>query len=123
MNRRWSSLAGLALSVVLSLGFLSSGLPKLMNAEVPAIEFAVWGYPQWMLYGVGFLEVLGAVCIWHRPWAPWGFGMLSVVVAGALLTHLRFEEWQALHRAAAFAVVLAAAAWWRLIRCQPSGQA
>jgi uncharacterized membrane protein YphA (DoxX/SURF4 family) len=114
VKRRWTASAGLILSGVLCLGFLSSGVPKLMNAEVPAIEFAVWGYPHWTLYVVGLMEVLGALAILRRSTAAWGFSMLAAVVLGGLLTHIRFQEWQALHQALAFAVVLAAAAWWRL---------
>ena len=112
-SQHWTILAGLIMSALLTLGFLSSGIPKLLDAEVPAIEFAVWGYPKWMQYFVGITEVLGALAIWHRLTLRWGFLMLAVVVCGAVVTHLRFAEWQALQQVLAFGVLLAATAWWR----------
>lgn len=107
-------LTGGALTAVLCLAFVASGFPKLMNSEVAAIEFAVWGYPGWLLFLVGLAEVAGAVALLDRRSAPWGLGLLAAVVAGAVVTHLRFQEWQALRLALSHGVVLAAVAWWRL---------
>lgn len=108
----WSALAGGLLSVLLSVAFVSSGLPKLLNEEVAAIEFAVWGFPHWLLYVVGAAECLGALAILNRRTLRWGVGLLALVVCGAIATHLNFGEWKALQQSIAFAVTLAAVALW-----------
>jgi uncharacterized membrane protein YphA (DoxX/SURF4 family) len=87
-------------------GFAVSGSGKLLDQEVPAIEFAVWGYPRWMLFAVGALELAGAVLL-LRPEQRWlGALCLGVVVAGAALTHLRHAEYLALWRPLVFAVLV-----------------
>lgn len=103
---RWSSLALLLVRLVTSAGFAVSGLVKLAGAEVPAIEFAVWGYPGWFLYVVGAMEVGGALALWHPRWSRTGLALLAAVVLGAVATHVNFREWTALQRPAAFAALL-----------------
>ncbi len=111
-RQSWMALAGGLLSVLLSVAFVSSGLPKLMNEEVAAIEFAVWGFPQWSLYVVGGTELLGALAILHRRTLRWGVILLALVICGGIATHLKFAEWEALQQSLAFAVILGAVAWW-----------
>jgi len=104
---KWSAYAVLLVMLVTSAGFAASGLSKLAAAEVPSIEFAIWGYPAWSLYVVGAMEVLGAAAIWHRRTLRMGLVLLGLVVVAATLTHVRFDEWTALDRPAAFAAMLA----------------
>jgi putative oxidoreductase len=106
------ALMGGLLSVLLSVAFVSSGLPKLMNEEVAAVEFAVWGFPHWSLYVVGGIELLGALAILYRGTLRWGVLLLAAVICGGVVTHVSFGEWQALQQSLAFAVTLAAVAWW-----------
>lgn len=102
----WSSLALLLVRLVTTSGFAVSGLTKLAGAEVPAIEFAIWGYPGWLLYVVGAMELGGALALWHPRWARTGLAMLAAVVLGAAATHVNFQEWSALQRPAAFGALL-----------------
>jgi putative oxidoreductase len=108
----WIPLVGVLLSVLLSVAFVSSGLPKLMNEEVAAIEFAVWGFPHWSLYVVGGIELLGALAILHRRTQRWGLVLLAAVICGGIATHVNFGEWEALQQSLAFSVILAAVAFW-----------
>lgn len=100
------------LSLLLSVAFVSSGIPKLMNEEVAAIEFAVWGLPHWLLYVVGGIELLGALAILIGRTRRWGVVLLAGVTAGGIAIHIHFAEWQALSQSLAFAIVLGAVAWW-----------
>lgn len=106
------ALMGGLLSLLLSVAFVSSALPKLMNEEVAAIEFAVWGFPHWSLYVVGGIELLGALAILNRRTLRWGLVLLAAVTCGGIATHVNFAEWKALQQSLAFAVILIAVARW-----------
>jgi uncharacterized membrane protein YphA (DoxX/SURF4 family) len=111
---KWSAYVVLVVMLVTSAGFAVSGFSKLAGAEVPTIEFAIWGYPAWSLYAVGAMEVIGAAAIWSARALRFGLLLLGLVVIAATITHIRFEEWTALNRPAAFAVMLSYIAVHRL---------
>ncbi|MDH3894729.1 MAG: DoxX family protein, partial [Chromatiales bacterium] len=60
---RWRDHLLLVCSVAVGLIFGVSGLQKLFYLDVPAGEFAVWGYPRWLLFAVGAAELLGALLL------------------------------------------------------------
>jgi uncharacterized membrane protein YphA (DoxX/SURF4 family) len=68
--------------------FLSAGAPKLGTTQEVLQSFEEWGYPQWMLYAVGAIEYFGGIFL-MLPWATfWSAIALSVVMLGAIFTHI-----------------------------------
>ncbi|MEA3204141.1 MAG: putative oxidoreductase [Thermoplasmata archaeon] len=87
----------LALSVLLTLVFLMSGGSKLANAKSAAglaydQQFVAWGYPAWARWVVGSAEVLGAVALLLPRTRFFAAAGLTLLMAGATVTHLRVGE-------------------------------
>lgn len=94
---RWV-LLGLA-----SLVFVASGAAKLAGSARMVEGFQAWGYPVGFMYAVGVVEVLGAVLLWmpgrrvlDASLRFWGASALSVIMLGAVGTHLMHGEYAAL---------------------------
>lgn len=86
-----------SLSVLLALFFLVSGSGKLLNGEASGgarfdEQFEIWGYPAWFRFPVGLAEVAGAVGLLVPRLRPYAAAGLTLVMAGAVVTHLRIGE-------------------------------
>jgi uncharacterized membrane protein YphA (DoxX/SURF4 family) len=81
-----------ALTIVLSVLFVVSGLPKIGGAEAITVQFAQWGYEPWVKGAVGGLEVFAALFLLLPVTAFWAAGVLSVVMVGAMYTHATSGE-------------------------------
>ncbi len=95
---RWSDHLLLAVCVATGLIFGVSGLQKLFYLEVPAGEFAVWGYPRWLLFAVGAAELVGALALFSSGRRIAGVLILTGIVIAAGYTHLRHLEYVAMWR-------------------------
>ena len=84
MKDRWIN----ALSVALAVVYGFAGMAKLLGAEMMAERFALWGYPDVMMFAVGMIEVLGAVGLLLPKLASPAAIMLVLVMLGAMYTHL-----------------------------------
>jgi hypothetical protein len=76
------------LLVVVTLGFLFTGFFKLSGAQMMVDNFIRWGYPIWFMYTVAVLEVLGVIGLYVRQARTWALIGLSVLMVGAIGTHL-----------------------------------
>jgi putative oxidoreductase len=89
---RGVSIALWAISVLLALFFSVMGLPKMLGVGGWAGRFAAWGYPPWFVVLVGAGEIVGAVLLLIPPLATQGAAGLSVIMLGAVATHLVHGE-------------------------------
>ncbi len=108
---RWRDHLLLACCIAVGLLFGVSGLQKLFYLDVPAGEFAVWGYSRWFLFAVGAAEVLGALLLQRARGRIAGVWILAVIVVGATYTHLRHFEFAALWRPAILGALLVVILW------------
>lgn len=76
------------LLVVVTLGFLFTGFFKLSGAQMMVDNFTRWDYPIWFMYTVAVLEVLGVIGLYVRRTRTWALAGLSVLMVGAIGTHL-----------------------------------
>ena len=77
------------LTGLLALVYAASGGMKLLGAPQLVENFAKWGYPDWFRIAIGLAEVTGAVLL-LVPRVAWLAGAgLSVIMLGAVFTHLR----------------------------------
>jgi putative oxidoreductase len=78
-------------SVLLTVVFLMAGAMKLLGKAAGMFEH--WGYPAWFSYAVGAVEVVSAALLLIPKAASLGGAALAVVMAGAIFTHIRSNEW------------------------------
>jgi uncharacterized membrane protein YphA (DoxX/SURF4 family) len=85
-------------SALLALIFVLAGLAKLTGTDIVIERFQAWGYPTALAKVVGLVEILGGLALLYPPFASLGALALSLVMVGAIATHIAYG-------AAAFAVV------------------
>jgi putative oxidoreductase len=94
---RWKQRTLLGLSLVLGVLFLMSGGSKILGSQMHIESFARWGYPQWFRVVTGLVEASGALLVIASARTRfYGAALLVGTMAGAALTHLRFNELGAL---------------------------
>ena len=81
------------LTAVLSLIFVLSGGAKLAGLDFEIQAFERWGYALWFMYATGAAEVAGGLALWWKRWSAWASAGLSMVMVGAVGTHLLHAEW------------------------------
>ncbi|KQO12426.1 DoxX family protein [Paenibacillus sp. Leaf72] len=79
---------------LLVLGFLMFGFMKVSGDPTQVEAFNdIYGYGTAFMYVVGIVEILGAVGLligyWRNKLIPIFSGVLAVVMAGAVFTHLK----------------------------------
>lgn len=84
------TLSSWILVVVLAALFALAGLGKLTGAA--SESFAAWGYPAWFAMVIGCLEVLGAIGLLIPKFTRYAIYGLTVVMLGAIYTHLANGE-------------------------------
>jgi putative oxidoreductase len=81
---RWTN----AVSVVLAAIYGFTGVAKLLGMSFMRERFQSWDYPDVLLYGVGMLEVLGAIALMIPRIASVAAVGLAMLMLGAVYTHL-----------------------------------
>ena len=97
--------------IVITVIFLSFGVAKLLALEFEVEAFARWGYPEGFMYFTGVLEVAGALGLWIRKLSTLAGLGLTVLMLGAMFTHVRFAEWPMLAMATAIFLLVASYVW------------
>jgi uncharacterized membrane protein YphA (DoxX/SURF4 family) len=100
-----------ALSILLALIFLASGLAKLASLEFELVAFERWGYPIWFMYSIGAVEVLGGLGLLIQRLSAAAAAALALMMIGAIATHVIHSEWGMLAAAAAIFLATAARAY------------
>jgi putative oxidoreductase len=76
------------LQAIVALAFLTAGGSKLAGAEPMVAVFDKIGFGQWFRYVTGLLEVTGAIGLFIPRYAFYAAGLLMLVMAGAVFSHL-----------------------------------
>lgn len=95
---RFRTIAAWTLSVLLAALFLMSGYGKLTNGQTTGglsfdEQFVAWGLPAWFRFPVGLAEVAGAIGVLVPRLRFYAAAGLTLVMGGAVLTHLRIAEY------------------------------
>lgn len=80
-------------TIILTLMVLPAGLVKLIGDVRVVDEFARWGYPEIVMYGVGVLEVMGVVGLWIKSTRKRAAGLIAIIMIGALVTNILNDPW------------------------------
>lgn len=87
-NIRVRVVAAWALSILLFLTYMTIAPPKLMGDPGWLQRFAEWGYSSRFASGIGMVELIAAALLLFPSLATYGAGILTVVLAGAIYTHM-----------------------------------
>lgn len=89
------SILSMVIQVILGVGFLFFGFMKLSSKQM-IDEFNRYRLPQWFRVVTGLVEIAGAAImvagIWNDKLAALGGLWLTVIMTGAILTHLRIKD-------------------------------
>ncbi len=77
-----------SLQIVLAMIFLTVGMAKISGVQSSVDLFEKIGFGQWLRYLVGMVEVGSSVLLLFGPYASVGAGLLLIVMAGAVMSHL-----------------------------------
>ncbi len=79
------------LSVLLTLGMLIVGLPKVMGIAPWPEYFEAWGYAPWFRVIIGGVQIIGGLSLLVPRFAFYGATTLTVVMLGAEFTELTHD--------------------------------
>ena len=79
---------------LLTVAFLGAGGMKLADPEQAAENFAHFGYPAAFAMFIGLCEVAGAIGIWLPRLAGLAAAGLSIIMLGAIGSHLMHDPLQ-----------------------------
>ena len=82
------NVAAWILSCLLALSFLLAGWPKVMPDETMVRRFENWGYGGEFAVVIGIFELLGGMLVLVPKTAFYGAAMVTVLMVGAVYTHL-----------------------------------
>jgi len=93
MKSAWNKFAW-GLSIVLGLFFVAQGASKMAGETAVhwASRFERWGYPSGFQWAVGVVEICGAVALFAPRTRRLAAVSLTVVMAGAIITHVMHGE-------------------------------
>ena len=77
-----------SLQIILAMIFLTVGMAKISGVQSSVDLFQSVGMGQWLRYLVGMVEVACSVLLLFGPYASFGAGVLMIVMAGAVMSHL-----------------------------------
>lgn len=75
------------LSLYLIYDFLPRAIMKLTGPDMLFQAFAGWGYPSWLVYVVGVIELVAPLTLLVPRIAKYGAGLLSLLMVGVIITH------------------------------------
>jgi uncharacterized membrane protein YphA (DoxX/SURF4 family) len=76
-------------SGLLALAFLGSGLSKIFGAESQIKNFQSWGYPLWLRFPIGLIEIVFAIGLLIPTYRKTIIYGVFVWVIGAIFTHVQ----------------------------------
>ena len=116
--RKGANIALWVLQALLALAFLGAASGKLLGKPEMVALFEAVGIGQWFRYLTGLMELAGALLILVPRTKFFGAALLSMVMVGAVLTHL-FILHNAPTAAAVLLVLAGVVAWARRGEVRP----
>lgn len=90
---RWYDYAFHLLAFVLAVVFIITGGTKLIDSPSHVANFTKWDYPIWFMYVTGGVEVAGGLLLILPITRYYGATLIVFTMIGAILTHIRADEW------------------------------
>lgn len=78
--------------VLISLLFLATGIMKLLGLAAEVDTFLRWGYPMWLLYATGLVNILAAIGLHVKKFSRIAATTLIFLLLAAITTILFHDE-------------------------------
>ncbi len=105
------SYVSLAARILLLALFIGAGASRIVGTQQQVMEFAVYGYPDWIRIVSGTIQVASVLLLWFRKTRLPGAVAAAMIIVGTMYTYWRFDDAKALVHPAAWLVVLVLAIW------------
>jgi uncharacterized membrane protein YphA (DoxX/SURF4 family) len=99
------------LSVLLGVVFLIAGAGKFAGGQAGVEAFAKWGYPVWLLWFTGAVELAAGILILIPKTRFYGAALAAGTMVGAALTHARAAEYSQMPPSMVLGALAAVLAW------------
>jgi len=89
MTTKTKNIIAWILAGILALAFIGAGISKLLGAEMQIKNFESWGYPLWLRFPIGLIEIafaFGLLFPGYRKITIYGIFIWTIV---AVITHLQ----------------------------------
>jgi len=89
MTTKTKNIISWILAGVLSLAFIGAGISKLLGVDTQIKNFQSWGYPVWLRFPIGLIEIafaIGLLIPGFRKKTIYGIFIWTIV---AVITHLQ----------------------------------
>lgn len=90
MNSKIKKTTTWVLIGILTLQFAAAGLSKYTGSW--DTRFLAWGFPIIFTYIIGAVEVIGTIGLYNQKTRKWSILVLSLLMIGAMITHLLNDE-------------------------------
>lgn len=88
MDAKTKNIVAWVLTAMMAFMIIKAGAVKLLNNPMQVANFVKWGYPDWFMYLIGGLEVLGGVGLFIPKTRTLAiFGIIAIML-GAIYTHI-----------------------------------
>ena len=88
MDAKTKNIVAWVVTAMMAFMIIKAGGLKLMNHSDQAGNFVKWGYPDWFMYLIGGLEVLGGIGLFIPKTRTLAiFGIIGIML-GAIYTHV-----------------------------------
>ena len=104
---------GLAIRGLLTLVFIGAASGKLLGVEEAAASFERFGYTAGFATFIGLCELSGAIGLWLPRLSAIAAAGLSIVMAGAVVSHFRFDPPSQAIPAGVLLILCLATVYWR----------
>jgi uncharacterized membrane protein YphA (DoxX/SURF4 family) len=107
MTPKTKNIIAWVLAGLLALAFIGSGISKLLGADSQIKNFESWGYPIWLRFPIGLIELglaAGLLIPVYRKIAVYGVFIWTI---GAVITHLQAGQAKMIGGAILFSVFAA----------------
>lgn len=99
------------LAAFLAFGFLFAGITKLLGTEMQIRNLESWGYPLWLRFPIGIVELVFAVTILIPAYRKLTiYGTFAWTVA-AVITHLQASQASMIGAPILFSILAAVILW------------
>ena len=98
--------------LLLGAAFLFFGFTKVTGQEEAVQMFQAWGFPVWFVYVTGVMEMTGGVLAAIPRTRFFGAGLVSLVLLGAVGSHIKNADFGGMFPAAIVFLLIAAAVAW-----------
>jgi len=85
---RMATIALWGVTIVAGASMTLAGVTKFASASMWVDLFVGWGYPPWLSFVIGALEIAGALAVFVPRFATYGATLVAVIMCGAAATVL-----------------------------------